>query len=330
MQKHETTKLAAKWHQQLPQEIRQWLREVRGLSDQIIDRHMIGWTGTRISIPVFGPTDEILIFRFARHPDKTDETKMLSVAGTKAELYGWDNLKRDTDCLIICEGEFDRLVLESNGFAAVTSTAGAATFRREWATAIVERAKSIFICFDRDAAGETGARRVADLIPSAKIVRLPAEVGQGGDVTDFFVRLSKSHGDFLQLLADALPMPKFRTGKVMDLRATLKRATAEIDRLKTMVSIEQIICQVVKLHRSGMRWRGHCPFHRDSRPSFFIYPESRHFHCYGCGAHGDILDFLMRFERLPFSAGLARLRQLAGTGSPTNLPHQNATDGEAA
>jgi DNA primase len=50
----------------------------------------------------------------------------------RAELYGWENLVSKPSQIIICEGEFDRLVLEANGFNAVTSTGGAKTFRHEW------------------------------------------------------------------------------------------------------------------------------------------------------------------------------------------------------
>src|SRR5213594_3569452 len=59
------------------------------------------------------------------------------------------------------------------------------------------------MCFDNDAAGRQGAERVARLIPRARVVRLPEEVGGGGDVTDFFVRLGRSREDFVGLLDTA-------------------------------------------------------------------------------------------------------------------------------
>ena len=80
------------------------------------------------------------------------------------------------------------MVLEANGFKAVTSTAGARAFKKEWAKEF-ENVPEVYICFDNDEAGKAGALRVGRLIPHAKIVDLPEEVGQGGDVTDFFVQL---------------------------------------------------------------------------------------------------------------------------------------------
>jgi len=47
------------------------------------------------------------------------------------ELYGWENLKGEPSQIIICEGEFDRLVLEANGFKAVTATGGARAFKKD-------------------------------------------------------------------------------------------------------------------------------------------------------------------------------------------------------
>src|SRR5207245_7297411 len=65
----------------------------------------------------------------------------------------------------------------------------------------------VYVCFDRDYAGRQGVLRVAGMIAHAKIVELPEEVGRGGDVTDFFVRLAKTRGDFESLLSQAQPAP---------------------------------------------------------------------------------------------------------------------------
>src|SRR5207245_3296996 len=99
-----------------------------------------------------------------------------------------------------------RLVLEANGFKAVTSTGGAKAFKKEWAKEF-EAISSIYICFDNDDPGRSGALRVGQIIPHAKIVELPAEVGEGGDVTDFFVGRKRSREEFLKLLEEAKPAP---------------------------------------------------------------------------------------------------------------------------
>jgi DNA primase len=59
--------------------------------------------------------------------------------------------------------------------------------------------------------------------------------------------------------------------------------------------IEDVIGQRVALQRAGRHMVGLCPFHAEKTPSLHVYPD--HFHCFGCGAHGDAIDFLTRFGR---------------------------------
>ena len=60
---------------------------------------------------------------------------------------------------------------------------------------------------------------------------------------------------------------------------------------------------------STKRFEGQCPFHDDSTPSLSVYPESQQFHCFGCGAHGDVLDFVQRIEGITLLEALQRLEQ---------------------
>src|SRR6266851_3246223 len=196
--------LAAEYHRALPERIREYLHS-RGIPDEIVNRQFLGWNGSRITIPVFNRRGVCESFRLAKDPDdKSDSPKMLSLRGTHVELYGWEVLRLRPQRVVICEGEFDRLVLEADGFEAVTSTGGAATFRAEWAAAFDE-IPEVYICFDRDAVGYEGAMSVGRLVPHAKLVELPGEVGDSGDVTEFFVRLGKTSQDFEELLARAAP-----------------------------------------------------------------------------------------------------------------------------
>jgi hypothetical protein len=188
----EGLELAREYHHNLPQHIRAYLRRARGISDEAIDHRLLGWNGSRITIPIFDREGNLTSFKLAKDPeDKTDSPKMLATPGAHAELYDCQTWWPRPEQIIICEGEFDRLMLESRGFAAVTSTGGAATFRPEWVEAFSD-IPTIYMCFDNDAAGRAGAERVAQLIPRARIVQLPAEVGESGDVTDFLVRLGRS------------------------------------------------------------------------------------------------------------------------------------------
>ncbi|MGH9461171.1 MAG: toprim domain-containing protein, partial [Vicinamibacteria bacterium] len=198
--------LAEAYHADLPPRIRSYLNS-RGIPDAVIDRHLLGWNGSRITIPIANRQGEVAFFKLAKDPeDGSDSPKMLAPRGMRYELYGWERLRSRPERLIVCEGEFDRLVLEAQGFPAATSTGGAGTFRHEWTGEFVAIPK-VYLCFDRDEAGWRGTQRIGRLIPHAKVVVLPEEVGEGGDVTDFFVRLGRSGEDFEKLLAAAKPVP---------------------------------------------------------------------------------------------------------------------------
>src|SRR5713226_8475796 len=149
--------LALQYNKDLPPRIRQYLND-RGIPDAIIDSHLLGWNGLRITIPIYDRKGEVVYFKLAQDPEDKTGRKMLASPGTTVELYGWDRVAAQTSPLVICEGEFDLLVLEANGFAAVTSTGGAGTFRAEWAGEF-ESISEVYICFDRDPAGRRGAIR---------------------------------------------------------------------------------------------------------------------------------------------------------------------------
>jgi CHC2 zinc finger/Toprim-like len=307
--------LAARYHRALPDRIREYLRG-RGIPDEIINRRLLGWSGVRITIPVFNRKSICASFRFAKDPaDGSDAPKMVSLRGSTIEIYGWEVLRLKPKRVIICEGEFDRLVLEANGFDAVTSTGGAGTFRPEWAREF-EAIPEVYVCFDRDDAGRAGALRVARMIPHAKIVELPEEVGEGGDVTDFFVHLGKSKDDFLTLLANARTvLAPEEPARLLRPRTYAKtsKLREEAERLKREVPIADVVEYYVELRCAGKTCAGRCPFHNDRKPSFTIYPDQGTFHCFGCGAHGDALTFLQKVEGWSFRQALRMLPHF-GTG----------------
>lgn len=300
--------LAAQYHKDLPAQIREYLH-ARGIPDPVIDRHLLGWNGRRITIPIFNREGQLAFFKLARDPAaEPARPKMLTSRGATLELYGWEVVLGKPASVIICEGEFDRLVLEAQGFSAVTSTGGAGAFRPEWA-ADFETIPEVYICFDRDEAGERGALRVARLIPHAKLVVLPPDVGEGGDITDFFVRLGLGRDDFLQLLQEAVspPAPIYEAPKPpMPSSPDRER----IDRVKKAVPIEQLIGGYVPLRPSGGMLVGLCPFHEDHVPSLTVYPRTGAFHCYGCLKHGDVIDFLRYREALTFKEAMDRLETM--------------------
>ncbi len=303
--------VAIGFHDALPERIRKYLNG-RGIPDGIISRYRLGWNGRRITIPITIREGVVWFFKLAKDPeDRSDAPKMLVNTGGSTELYGWERVIAKASPLVICEGEFDRLVLEARGFQAVTSTGGCGVFRKEWAKEFAE-IKEVYICFDNDEPGRDGAARVNQLIPHAKIVSLPDEVGPAGDVTDFFVRLNRSNDDFLRLLGNALPAPRSSAPPhTPPLRANDPDSplAQRIARLKASVSIVEVVGQYVDLRIGQGVLRGHCPFHDDSTPSFTVYPATGTFHCYGCRVHGDAITFLMEAAHLTFFQALQALEE---------------------
>src|ERR1700730_4878181 len=112
--------LAVSYHSQLPDRIRAYLN-ARGIPDALIDGHLLGWGGNRITIPIPHRDGDIGLFKLAPGPeDESGRPEMYATPGSTTELYGWEVVARQPQRLIIAEGEFDRLVLEANGFDAVT------------------------------------------------------------------------------------------------------------------------------------------------------------------------------------------------------------------
>jgi DNA primase len=301
-------RLAAEYHKGLPDRVRAYLNG-RGISNQVIEQYQLGWNGWRITIPITNREGVISFFKLAKDPgDDRPTPKMLTSPGATLELYGWEEVLRKPSPLIVCEGEFDRLVLQTQGFHAATSTGGAGTFRPEWA-ADFEGIPELYLCFDRDQAGQDGARRVGTLIPHAKLIELPDEVGEAGDITDFFVRLGRTPEDFVRLLAHATPLPP--PPMLLDAwpraRDVDSPARERIDRIKKALPIEGLVGRHVALQVSGGMFVGRCPFHDDQIPSLTVYPKTGTFHCYGCRRHGDVIDFLQGIEHVSFKEAIDRL-----------------------
>lgn len=86
----------------------------------------------------------------------------------------------------------------------------------------------------------------------------------------------------------------------------------EVDEVKSRVDIVELIGRYVTLKPGGKNHKGRCPFHPDDTPSLVVSREKGLWHCFGCGAGGDAIGFLMRIERLSFPEALARLAQEVG------------------
>jgi len=73
-----------------------------------------------------------------------------------------------------------------------------------------------------------------------------------------------------------------------------------LEQLRQRVDLVELISSYVELKRSGALYKGLCPFHEERTPSFVVQMGHAHYHCFGCGAHGDAIAFLMQYSKLSF------------------------------
>jgi DNA primase len=96
-----------------------------------------------------------------------------------------------------------------------------------------------------------------------------------------------------------------------------------IDELIARADIVEIIGLRVPLKKAGREYKACCPFHGEKTPSFWVSPEKQFYHCFGCGAHGTVLRFLMEHDRMAFPEAVEELAQHLGL----EVPHDNGPAG---
>ncbi|MDT3705651.1 MAG: DNA primase [Thiobacillus sp.] len=89
-----------------------------------------------------------------------------------------------------------------------------------------------------------------------------------------------------------------------------------IDTLLARVDVVDVIDRRVPLKKAGQNYQACCPFHSEKTPSFTVSPTKQFYHCFGCGAHGTALGFLMEYEHMSFPDAVAALAQDAGLAVP--------------
>ena len=200
-------------HKKTREDVREYFNG-RGINNDSIDKFMLG-LGTLgghrgFIIPVFNRDGEIPYVKIRRTPeDESAETiaetmnqkssiqkYIVYPAGARLVLVGEDQLLKSTSSdVLICEGELDRIIAIQEGvrMPVVCGGGGAQTFKNEWIDAL-KNMRNIYICLDRDKAGESGfktlASRIAKQIPMASIykVTLPFSEDSHGDLNDYFVQ----------------------------------------------------------------------------------------------------------------------------------------------
>ena len=95
---------------------------------------------------------------------------------------------------------------------------------------------------------------------------------------------------------------------------------AFLDELRDKVPLSDLIGRKVKLTHKGKEHTGLCPFHKEKTPSFTVNDDKGFYHCFGCGAHGDQIKYLMESEKMPFMEAVEYLANMAGVKMPDPDP----------
>lgn len=189
-----------------------WLEEKRGYTLETIERFQLGWDGQRVTLPIRDADGKLVNVRRRRDPRDPDQAAQGKVIGitagaNEARLWPLDTLATSAE-VILCEGEWDTILLRQLGFDnALTVTSGAGIFRPEWVPLF--EGKTVTIIYDNDEAGRRGEQRVAAMLARAGlvnvfVVHLP-NLPDKGDLTDFFVEQGRSAEELRGLIADAQP-----------------------------------------------------------------------------------------------------------------------------
>ena len=93
-----------------------------------------------------------------------------------------------------------------------------------------------------------------------------------------------------------------------------------LDELRTRLPVSEVVGRRVTLQRRGREFIGLCPFHTDSKPSMNVVDDKNFYHCFACGAHGDIIKFVMENEGMAFPEAVEKLAEMAGLEVPKETP----------
>lgn len=239
--------LVNKFHKELTAEVVSYLCKSRGFTRKTIDTYLIGWDESwyrkdkdgnaargRITIPVRAENGSVRNIRgYSNQCDPAYKmVNFIENRGTVNELsrgkpprlYNLDRMiDENWNHIVICEGEFDAIILTQNlhdagytDWGAITPTHGVGNFQPWWLDHF--ESKNVYLCFDVDAAGKIGASKTATehFLPgiqagrfnSVKIVELPGLSGskEENDITDFFMTKGFTAADFIKAVDNTPPL----------------------------------------------------------------------------------------------------------------------------
>ncbi len=95
-----------------------------------------------------------------------------------------------------------------------------------------------------------------------------------------------------------------------------------LDEVKNRVGLAEVVGRRVRLIKKGREHSGLCPFHNEKSPSFTVNEDKGFYHCFGCGEHGSVFDFVMKTDNMSFPEAVERLANEAGLEIPVETPEE--------
>lgn len=89
-----------------------------------------------------------------------------------------------------------------------------------------------------------------------------------------------------------------------------------LDEIQNRCDIAEVIASYIPLKRAGINFKASCPFHKEKTPSFMVSPTKQIYHCFGCGAGGNVFSFVMKYEKVEFPDAVRTLAERAGVELP--------------
>lgn len=323
----------------IDQKTKQWLND-RGITDSVLNHNNITTNSKgQIVIPVFSRTCELLFYKYRRSPFSDEGPKYTYDKGSTGALFNTNNLRAGERSVVIVEGELDAMRLQSGGYLAVSTTGGSGTFKKEWAELLA--GYEIYICYDNDEAGITGALRVIEIFPDARIIEIP----RGDAVKDVTDYLSKG-GDFVALFNGAQTWAnpivredtkKALTESVRELRAACENLSLELRHSPTPFAealLKHLQAKWESAHKKLTYKRPEnrdtdaikkaravpiteyikfvqgfalCVSHNEKTPSMKYYKSNNKVKCFGCGFNGDTVDVVAKMFNLSVGEAIKKI-----------------------
>ncbi len=213
------------------------------------------------------------------------------------QLYAYDRIVVN-EPVILTEGEADCWAMHSLGIPACTTLRGAEAAPAIEAISQLEEAcpSVVFALYDNDAAGRRGAiaavRALRDAGLAADALALPSWLPDKADLTDLYAAVGYDRDAFITVIRglDRLPIPAPEPSQERHPYERYAVGPTPWEAFNAIHDILTVAEQRGQVKRAGRLAAMLCPFHGDTSPSLYLYPDDGHFHCFSCGAHGDAYD----------------------------------------